>query len=294
MSCRASVTLPTGRPRGRRSLFPGVLLGLTIAGVAALPVRSASAQRGEQRDSSFTWSGSIPAGRSLVLRNVNGGIEVVRSRSGRVEVMAEKRWRRGDPAWVRVEQQRAGDDVIICALWGPDASCDAQGMRGGKEQKSWTDRNDVSVRFVVRIPDGVRVDATSVNGGVTVADVGGAVRARSVNGSITVRTAGGPVDAESVNGSITVAMGSIGTASALRYETVNGSITLTMPSTLGARVDLETVNGRVESGFPILMTGTPDRRRLLGSIGNGTVSLQARSVNGSVTLQPATAVAPAH
>lgn len=294
MSFRASAAVPTGRPRGRQPLFSRVLLGLMLGGVAALPVQSAVAQRGEQVDSSFRWSGSIPAGHSLVLRNVNGGIEVARSTSGRVEVMAEKRWRRGDPAWVRVEQQRAGDDVILCALWGPDASCDAQGMHGGKGQKSWTDRNDVSVRFVVRIPDGVRVDANSVNGGVTVADVGGAVRARSVNGSITVRTAGGPVDAESVNGSITVAMGSTGAASALHYETVNGSITLTMPSTLGARVDLETVNGRVESGFPILITGTPDRRRLRGSIGNGVVSLQARSVNGSVTLQPATPVAPAH
>lgn len=263
---------------------------LLAAGTLLLPWRGAQAQQ-EQRDSSFTWSGTIPAGHTLTLQNVNGGVEVARSSSNRVEVVAEKRWRRGDPAWVRVESQRLGDDMLICALWGPGSSCDARGLHHSKAKQSWTDRNDVSVRFIVRIPDGVRVDANTVNGSITVADVGSAVRANTVNGSITVRSASGPVDAESVNGSITVTMAATGTSSALHYETVNGSITLAMPSTLAATVDLETVNGRVESGFPVLITGSPDRRRLRGSIGTGGPSLQARTVNGSVTLRP---VAPTH
>ena len=241
--------------------------------------------RGEQQsDKSFSWNGSIPSGRSIIIKNINGGIDVERSSGSRVEVTGEKKWRRGDPSMVRIEQKRVGDDVLICALWNENSTCDEDGIHSNRNNK-WNDRNDVSVHFVVRVPEGVRVDVATVNGGVEVSGVTTDVRANTVNGSINARSAGGPVRAKTVNGSINVSMGSIGSADDLEYETVNGAVTIELPSNFGAQLELSTVNGRVTTDFPITISGTLSPRRIRGTVGNGRTRLHASTVNGSVTLR---------
>ena len=219
-----------------------------------------------------------------MIKNINGAIEVERSTNGRVEVRAEKRWRRGNPADVRIEQQKIGDDLLVCALFSEGSRCDESGIHTDR-RTTWNDRNDVSVRFTVRVPDGVRVDLSTVNGGVDVTGVNTEVDAHTVNGSITARSAGGPVRAKTVNGSITVSMGALGSAADLDYEAVNGAITIELPATFGAQLELSTVNGRVSTDFPITMSGTLSPRRIRGTVGNGSTRLRASTVNGSVTLR---------
>ncbi len=204
----------------------------------------------QRRDNAFSWSGTIPNGRRIMIKSLNGGIEVLRSTSGRVEVTAEKRWRRGNPDDVRIEQRKLGDEVLICAMWNEQSRCEESGIQTPRNTR-WNDRNDVSVRFVVRVPEGVRVDVETVNGGLSVNGVTTDVRAKTVNGSIDARSAGGPVRAVTVNGSIHVSMGSMGNADDLEYETVNGSVTVELPSNFGAQLELSTVNGRVSTDFPI-------------------------------------------
>jgi hypothetical protein len=259
-----------------------------VAAMATLmvaPIASSSAQD-TQTDRSFTWSGTIPAGKRIMIKNINGGVEVERSTSGRVEVTAEKKWRRGDPSWVRIEQKKIGDEVLICGLWGDNARCDENGIHSSNNNNDRNNRNnDVNVHFVVRVPDGVKVDVTTVNGGLEVTGVTNEVRARTVNGSITARSAGGPVRAETVNGSINVSMGSIGSADDLEYETTNGSVTITLPSNFGAQLELSTVNGHVTTDFPITISGTLSNRRIRGTVGDGKTRLRASTVNGSVTLR---------
>ena len=141
------------------------------------------------------------------------------------------------------------------------------------------------MRFVVRVPDGVRVDVATVNGGLEVSGVTTDVRATTVNGSIDAKSAGGPVRANTVNGSIRVSMGNIGNADNLEYETTNGSVTIELPANFGAQLELSTVNGRVTTDFPILVSGTMSPRRLRGTVGNGNTRLRASTVNGSITLR---------
>lgn len=259
-----------------RRLAPAVALLVT------LPV--AVAAQDAKRETAFTWSGSVPSGGTLFIKNVNGGVEVERSTNGRVEVTGEKRWRRGDPEDVRIEQKTSGDNVVICALVTEDSTCSERGIKSERRAR-WNDRNDVSVRFVVKVPEGTRVDLATVNGGIDVRDVTTSVRANTVNGSITARSAGGPVYAKTVNGSITVAMGALANAEELAYEAVNGSITLTFPATAGAVVELSTVNGRVSTDFPVTVSGTISPRRLRGTIGDGRTRVRASTVNGSITLK---------
>ncbi|MCC6244340.1 MAG: DUF4097 family beta strand repeat protein [Gemmatimonadaceae bacterium] len=259
-----------------------LLLSCTVLAVGVMaPVAESQAQ---QTDDSFRWSGTIPSGRRIVIHNVNGGIDVERSSSSRVEVSAEKRWRRGDPKDVRIETVKVGDEMVICALWHEDATCGESGIRSPRSSR-WNDRNDVSVRFTVRVPEGVRVDVNTVNGGVEVTGVTIEVRAVTVNGSINARSAGGPVRAKTVNGSIDIAMGSVSRADDLEYETVNGAVTITLPSNFGAQLELSTVNGRVSTDFPITVSGTLSPKRLRGTIGDGSTRLRASTVNGSITLK---------
>ncbi len=268
-----------------RVIRPAVVVALAV--VALLPLSAGAQDRDADRqsDRSFSWSGTIPAGKRILIKNINGGVEVERSSNGRVEVSAEKRWRRGDPTWVRVEQRKIGDDVLICGLWGDNARCDENGIHSDNSNK-WNNRNnDVSVHFIVRVPDGVRVDISTVNGQLEVSGVTNEVRARTVNGGITARSAGGPVRARTVNGSINVSMGSVGNADDLEYETTNGSVTISLPADFGAQLELSTVNGRVTTDFPITVSGTLSNRRIRGTVGDGKTRLRASTVNGSVTLR---------
>ena len=106
-----------------------VALHVTLAALALAPLGPLGAQnrnrdqdrdqdRDQQRDKSFSWSGTIPSGKRILIKNINGGIDVERSASNRVEVTAEKRWRRGDPAYVRIEPKKLGDEMLICARSG--------------------------------------------------------------------------------------------------------------------------------------------------------------------------------
>lgn len=287
-------SLPRLMRSSRARAIRGVVLVCAAALFTGFPVADAGAQRDrdrdrdrgtdQRRDNAFTWSGSIPSGRRILIKNINGPIEVERSTSGRVEVTAEKRWRRGNPEDVRIEQRKIGDEVLICALWTEDSRCEESGIQTPRNSR-WNERNDVSVHFLVRVPEGVRVDVNTVNGGLTVSGVTTDVRASTVNGSIEARSAGGPVRAKTVNGSIRVSMGSMGSADDLEYESVNGSITLELPSNFGAQLELSTVNGRVSTDFPITVSGTLSPRRLRGTIGSGSTRLRASTVNGSVALR---------
>lgn len=258
--------------------FVVATLATMMTTVVAVPTASA-----QQTDNSFSWSGVIPSGNRIMIKNLNGSVEIERSRSSRVEVTAEKRWRRGDPADVSIVQINAGQDVVICGLWGDNTRCDERGIQGKSSNNNRN--NDVSVHFVVKVPNGVRVDVSTVNGGLTVNDVTSEVIVSTVNGDINARSAGGPVRARTVNGSIDVSMGSTGNADDLEYGTVNGSITIELPANFSAQVEISTVNGRVSTDFPITMSGSISPRRLRGTIGDGDTRLRASTVNGSVSIK---------
>lgn len=257
----------------------------TAALFAVLCASSAQAQSQQTDSNAFAYSGALSAGRTVHLYNVNGTIDVERGSGGRVELRAEKRWRRGDPDDVSIVQVEGnGGDIVVCALWN-EAECSASGMNSRRNSK-WNKNNDVSVHFTLRVPDGVHVDVNTVNGEVTVEGVSGMVDANTVNGSVTARSTSGPVHAKTVNGSIHASMRSMGRED-LRYSTVNGSITLELPSGVDADLDVSTVNGSVNTDFPVTIQGSISRKRLRGTIGDGGRELKATTVNGSVNLRRA-------
>lgn len=241
----------------------------------------------------FTWTGHVQ-GQPVWIRNMNGAITVERASGDSVVVTGQKSWRRSDPESVEIVAVPSDGSVTICALWRVGSvRC---GPGGFYEMKGQKGRNDVAVRFVVRLPEGVALDASTVNGAVHASDVTGALVIETVNGSVQVSDAGGPVAATTVNGSITTALAAAGEAHEVELKTVNGSITVRVPADINAQLEASTVNGKVHSELPLQVMGRINPRRLEATIGRGGTPLRLKTVNGSVTLgtlEPAEPVAPA-
>ena len=154
-----------------------------IAVAASLMAAGTVSAQQKSTDRDFSWDGKITNGRWLYVRNLNGSIRVEKATGDRAEVTAVKRWRRGNPEDVRIETRRLGGDdgdVIICAFWTDNASCDEEGYRS-KGDNNWHGHdNDTSVEFAVKLPPGVRLGVSTVNGGLSVSGATSEVRASTV------------------------------------------------------------------------------------------------------------------
>jgi len=260
---------------------------LLLAGVV---VAAPLAAQPTQSDSSFTWSGKIPAGRWIRVRSLNGPITVSASNGDNVEVTGIKRWRRGDPAVVRFETKKFGPDdesVVICALWGERSSCDERGYdtRGGRRERGRRD-NDVSVEFRVLVPKGVRVGVSTVNGDVTVDGATSDAEGRTVNGDVEVSTSGGRAQAASVNGSVRARLGRLDTDGPMEFTTVNGNVRLELPADAGADLEMETVMGSLNTDFEMTVSGRMDPKHLRTHVGRpGGPRIRLETVNGSVEVR---------
>jgi DUF4097 and DUF4098 domain-containing protein YvlB len=250
-----------------------------VLATLALVAPTADAQDSE----TVRWQGTLAAGRTIYLHNVNGSVRVESGSGNAVTLEAEKRSRRGNVNSVRLEsRQTSSGDVIICALWREGSTCDEDGIRGG-ERRNDSRGDDVSVTMVVRVPAHAKVDARTVNGGVHVDGVQGDVRARTTNGDVEARSTAGAVFARTTNGSIRVR--GIIPREGLDYSTTNGSIEIELPANANAEVDLSTTNGRVSSDFPITFSGEINPRHIRATLGSGGPTLRARTTNGSIRLR---------
>ena len=252
-----------------------VLTVALSAAASALPAQAA-------RD--FTWEGRVASGTTIYVRNLNGDIRVERASGATAEVTGTKRvGRRGDPNDVRIESRKIGEDVIVCAFWHENATCDDRGYRTRSE--GWRGReNDTQVNFTVRLPEGVNVVVSSVNGDVRVGGATARVHASTVNGRVEATSSGGPVNASTVNGNIDARMRELGRDD-LHFSTVNGSIFVEVPGNLDADVELSTVNGSISADFPITLNGRINPRHLRATIGRGGRRMRFSTVNGSVELR---------
>jgi len=232
----------------------------------------------------FRWRGSIPQGQSIEIKGVNGDVIAEPSGSNDVEVVAEKHARRDDPESVRIDVVPHKGGVTVCAVYPSRAGAAPNECRPGEGGRMNVQNNDVTVRFIVRVPAGVTFVGRTVNGQVEATRLNGDLDLTTVNGSITFSTTA-TARASTVNGSIRGEMGRADWSDRLEMSAVSGGITLTLPSTLSTDVHATTVNGDISSDFPVTMRGRIDRQRLEGTIGGGGRMLSLDSVNGSIILK---------
>jgi len=275
---------------------------LLTALAVMLAAPALSAQQAYGRDSDvWRWDGRVDAGHWMNVFNVNGSVEFAPSPDNMVHLVAEKRSNGREMDDIHYEVVQAGGNVTICAIWNNNSRCED----GGVDSFRHNGNNEIhsNVKITVSVPKSVKVGAHSVNGGVSVRDVGaevrantvnggvivrnatGPVRANTVNGGINVNTANGPVTAETVNGNVDARMMSLQGDDDMNFKTVNGSVAIWVPARFDANFRFDTVHGGIDSDFPMTLSGRWGPRHASGTIGNGGRDVRASSVNGSIELR---------
>ena len=261
-------------------------ISLALAALAVTATAPLVAQTDD--GTTFRWSGTVAAQHFIRVHNMNGDIRVEPSTGNQVEVVAERRVRRGDPKTVQFAvRMREDGDVVVCALWGSEMRCTDDGARGSyNSQGGWMGRNNqIDVVIRVKVPASVRTYARSTNGSVNVEAVSAEVDAATTNGDVVVRTRGGPVNAATTNGSVSASLGDVRGTAPMRFASTNGSVTVLMPPGLSADVEMRTTNGSVLTDFPLTINGRVSPKQLRGTLGSGGRSLVIQSTNGDVSLR---------
>jgi hypothetical protein len=253
------------------------MIGAAPLVVGLLPVLASGAQ-------DFHWQGRVPAGQAIEIKGVNGSIEAEAGSGSEVEVRATKRGRRNNPESVDVKVVEHGGGVTICAVYPTPSGERPNQCAPGEGGRMSSRDNDVQVDFVVRVPPGVNFVGRTVNGEIEARDLPGDAEAHTVNGGVVVEAAGHSLG-RTVNGSIRARMGRADWSGEAEFSTVNGTITLELPAGAGADVDARTVNGGIETDFPLQVTGRISRRHMTGTIGDGGRKLTLETVNGAIQLR---------
>jgi Putative adhesin len=250
--------------------------------LCAAPLVACGRDRGPD---TTTWHGVVAPGGWVKIRNVNGSVRVARANGAEAVIVATRSYHGRRPEPVRMVTEQHGGDVVACAAWEGATDCADRPHRGvGLLRRLLHGYGSTDLSFVVALPAGTRLDASTVNGRVTIADLAGEVVAHSVNGSITLGARGGSVQAKTVNGSIAAQVDALAPGARVALETVNGSVTAMLPAALDASVDASTTNGRVATDF----AGLPlDRNAhaLHGTLGHGSNAVSLKSVNGAVRIE---------
>jgi len=236
----------------------------------------------------FNWHGRLAAGKRLEVKGVNGDVRAVLASGSEAVVNARKHSRRSDPDDVKIEVVESEDGITICAVYPtPRRAREENSCEPGDRWHSNTDNNDVSVDFEVQVAAGIEFNGQTVNGEMRADGLKGDVRASSVNGSVRVSTSG-LAEASTVNGSVYAEMGRADWTNDLEFSTVNGGITLVIPGKLDTEIRASTVNGDIETDWPLTISGRFSNRRIRGTIGAGGRGLNLSTVNGEIRLKKGT------
>ncbi len=265
-----------------RTLRTSLLFILASTVISSIAWAQAQPQaQGTDQGNEFHWKGKLPAENVIEIKDINGHIEAEAASGDEIEVTAEKSGPRADE--VKIGMVQHSDGITFCVvLPGMDehGRCD-QNDHG----HLWSrDGDKVKVNFHVRVPENIRFSGENVNGDVRAEGMGRFVRATSVNGSVRVSTKSW-AELSSVNGSVEGRMGSANWTGTLKIETVNGSIRLELPGDLSADVSFRSVNGKLESDFPLTIQGSFGGHSLHGRVGSGGRDLKLETVNGSAELK---------
>ncbi|HSD26316.1 MAG TPA: hypothetical protein VLL75_03380 [Vicinamibacteria bacterium] len=219
------------------------------------------------------WEATWPAGNARIDADAspNGGIEVrgwdrpeVRLRA-KVVAVAPTAGEAGDLA----------DQVRIDTV----GEIRATGPRGTRHSPWW-------VSYELSVPRKASLGLRSVNGGISVRDVAGAVSFETTNGGVRLHEVAGRVHGRTTNGGLDIRLaGAAWAGDGLDVATTNGGVTLAIPADYNARVETGTTNGRLEVDFPVTLQGRIDRKHLAFELGKGGPLVRATTTNGGVVVK---------
>jgi hypothetical protein len=272
---KEDATMASNRPTRRR--HPVVMLSVLVAAIATLSgcdlmMADLSAQATDQWQKTYT----LAAGGRVTVLNINGKIDVEPSTGNTVEIRAEKIAKGASEqaareALTRIEilEQASEGDIRI------ETRVPKTGLFG---------QGGLEVRYFVKVPAGTALHVRTINGGLNLANLSGALRAETTNGGIDGRGLSGSLDGGTTNGGIDVQMDKVAEGG-VKLETTNGGIDLRIPKDTPATVTARLANGRIDvSTIEIQARGEITRRRLDGTMNGGGAPITLETTNGGISI----------
>ncbi|MDE3000184.1 MAG: DUF4097 family beta strand repeat-containing protein [Gemmatimonadota bacterium] len=271
-----------------------VCILIAISGLCLLPV-GCDAGKSVEKEVVERSVEFLPEGR-LTIVNVNGDISVSSWDRNEVKMTALKR--------ARAESEEAARSLLEKTTVQFDRTEEGIDIRTDAPKKPGRNRN-VSVAYTVTVPREIDLELKTVNGSVDVENVSGAVDAKTANGrigltgivgAIQARTTNGEIgllevlgtiNAKTANGSIKAEVGGSGEQQhEIRAATTNGGIEVTLPKGLKANLKASTVNGKINTDFPVTVTVKGlISKSVDGVINGGGELIHLKTVNGSIRLK---------
>jgi hypothetical protein len=224
-------------------------------------------------------------GGDVIVRAVNGGIEVSSWSQDKVEIKSEVKVRAGSHR----EAEELLEEVEIVIDHDSDRiriEADYPKRLGGKGFFNWAFGSNASVwvRYWIKVPEKANIDLKTVNGSLEVENVEGRAELETTNGGVEASEMKGTVRIETTNGSVRVKVNSFSDSDEITIRTINGSVRLALPSDVSSDLEASTVNGSIHSDFPLTVQGKLSKRHLDGKIKEGGGRISLGTVNGSVTI----------
>jgi len=218
-----------------------------------------------------------PGGR-LDIINVNGRIDASPSSGPKVEVRAIREARAGS--------EDASRELLRKTEMHEEVAPDRVLVEVSKDEGRGFRRPQLTVKYEVRIPAGLNIVLKTQNGEVKLENIQGVrIEASSTNGGITGRGVSGAVEASTVNGGIQMDLEAV--TGDTRMVTVNGGVMLSVAPGVNADLEATVVNGGVSVQDGLSLSGDErSRQRVTGRIGSGGPRLVVQTTNGGVRVGP--------
>ena len=127
------------------------------------------------------------------------------------------------------------------------------------------------------------INASTGSGGIDVSQTGGGdVDLATGSGTIRARGLRGRVEATASSGTLDV-QGEL--SGDWRLSTSSGGVTVSLPASQGFELDASTGSGRIDTDFPVTVSGTVNRRSLRGTTKSGGPLLRVRTASGSISIR---------
>lgn len=221
----------------------------------------------------FKHTYPLAADGTVHLENINGDIDIVAWDRAEVSLEAEKRGKTDeDLRKVTLEINSSPAKLSVKTKYA--------------KKSGWLFGSiNASVRYKLLVPAGARLHKIdTVNSDITVTGVRGSVNLDTVNGSITATGLAADARLDSVNGSLSAEFASLDGVNEVKLDSINGRARVTLPKGASARIDADSVNGRVSVDQQIRL-GKARRHSLTGEIGTGGPSISLETVNGAISVK---------
>jgi hypothetical protein len=222
----------------------------------------------------FEQSYPISANGRVSVSNVNGSIEMIAWDRNEVRLEATK----------IADNKESLDDVELRI----DAQANSFSVETEYKTRNWNNnqRRKLEVHFKVSVPrTAILNEIETVNGSVVAANFVNVTKISAVNGSVNANNLRGTADLSTVNGTVTADFDRVEQGSKIELCTVNGRVNLMLPSDTNATLKADSLNGSITNAFGLpIRKGEYVGRDLHGRLGTGEGQIKLDSVNGPLAI----------